>query len=365
MTATGLKCPLDRKETAMNAYSLLRPLLFSLSPETAHNLSLNALDQTARLGLMRQTLPADPVTVMGINFPNRVGLAAGLDKDGAHIDALASMGFGFIEIGTVTPKPQPGNPLPRLFRLPAHGALINRFGFNNLGVDNLVNNVKSSQFVKNGGIVGINIGKNATTPIDRANDDYLMALDAAYAHAHYVTINISSPNTQNLRSLQQDDALEALLAGLKDRQQRLADQHGRYVPLALKIAPDLDDLQIDAIASAVRRHHFDAVIATNTTLERAAVMGDPNAGETGGLSGKPVFAKSTAVLAQLRDKLAGELPLIGVGGIASGDDAIAKREAGAELVQIYTGLIYQGPALIKAVGDALSRYTRQNRRPSF
>lgn len=365
MTATGLKCPLDRKETAMNAYSLLRPLLFSLSPETAHNLSLNALDQTARLGLMRQTLPADPVTVMGINFPNRVGLAAGLDKDGAHIDALASMGFGFIEIGTVTPKAQPGNPLPRLFRLPAHGALINRFGFNNLGVDNLVNNVKSSQFVKNGGIVGINIGKNATTPIDRANDDYLMALDAAYAHAHYVTINISSPNTQNLRSLQQDDALEALLAGLKDRQQRLADQHGRYVPLALKIAPDLDDLQIDAIASAVRRHHFDAVIATNTTLERAAVMGDPNAGETGGLSGKPVFAKSTAVLAQLRDKLAGELPLIGVGGIASGDDAIAKREAGAELVQIYTGLIYQGPALIKAVGDALSRYTRQNRRPSF
>lgn len=365
MTATGLKCPLDRKETAMNAYSLLRPLLFSLSPETAHNLSLNALDQTARLGLMRQTLPADPVTVMGINFPNRVGLAAGLDKDGAHIDALASMGFGFIEIGTVTPKPQPGNPLPRLFRLPAHGALINRFGFNNLGVDNLVNNVKSSQFVKNGGIVGINIGKNATTPIDRANDDYLMALDAAYAHAHYVTINISSPNTQNLRSLQQDDALEALLAGLKDRQQRLSDQHGRYVPLALKIAPDLDDLQIDAIASAVRRHHFDAVIATNTTLERAAVMGDPNAGETGGLSGKPVFAKSTAVLAQLRDKLAGELPLIGVGGIASGDDAIAKREAGAELVQIYTGLIYQGPALIKAVGDALSRYTRQNRRPSF
>ena len=365
MTATGLKCPLDRKETAMNAYSLLRPLLFSLSPETAHNLSLNALDQTARLGLMRQTLPADPVTVMGINFPNRVGLAAGLDKDGAHIDALASMGFGFIEIGTVTPKPQPGNPLPRLFRLPAHGALINRFGFNNLGVDNLVNNVKSSQFVKNGGIVGINIGKNATTPIDRANDDYLMALDAAYAHAHYVTINISSPNTQNLRSLQQDDALEALLAGLKDRQQRLSDQHGRYVPLALKIAPDLDDLQIDAIASAVRRHHFDAVIATNTTLERAAVMGDPNAGETGGLSGKPVFAKSTAVLAQLRDKLAGELPLIGVGGIASGDDAIAKREAGAELVQIYTGLIYQGPALIKAVGDALSRYTRENRRPSF
>ena len=348
----------------MNAYSFLRPLLFSLAPETAHNLSLNSLDHVAKFGLMRQTLPADPVTVMGIQFPNRVGLAAGLDKDGAHIDGLATMGFGFIEIGTVTPKPQPGNPQPRLFRLPAHEALINRFGFNNLGVDNLVNNVKASQFVKNGGIVGINIGKNASTPIDRANDDYLIALDAAYAHAHYVTINISSPNTQNLRSLQQDDALEALLAGLKDRQQRLADQHGKYVPLALKIAPDLDDLQIDAIASAVRRHRFDAVIATNTTLERAAVMGDPHAGETGGLSGKPVFAKSTAVLAELRNKLAGELPLIGVGGIASGEDAVAKRDAGAELVQIYTGLIYQGPQLIKNVGEALARYTRQNQRPT-
>lgn len=363
--ATGLKCRLDCKDTVMNAYSFLRPLLFSLAPETAHNLSLNGLDQAAKLGLLRQTLPADPVTVMGIQFPNRVGLAAGLDKDGAHIDGLATMGFGFIEIGTVTPKAQPGNPQPRLFRLPEHGALINRFGFNNLGVDNLVNNVKASQFVKNGGIIGINIGKNASTPIDRANDDYLVALDAAYAHAHYVTINISSPNTQNLRSLQQDDALEALLAGLKDRQQRLTDQYGRYVPLALKIAPDLDDLQIEAIASAVRRHRFDAVIATNTTLERAAVMGDPNAGETGGLSGKPVFEKSTAVLAELRNKLAGELPLIGVGGIASGNDAVAKRDAGAELVQIYTGLIYQGPQLIKDVGEALARYTRQNHRPSL
>lgn len=348
----------------MNLYPLLRPLLFSLPPETAHNLTLSALDQAAKLGLLRQTLAADPFTVMGITFPNRVGLAAGLDKDGAHIDGLASMGFGFIEIGTVTPKPQPGNPQPRLFRLATHNALINRFGFNNLGVSNLVNNVKASQFVKNGGIVGINIGKNATTPIDRANDDYLLALDEAYAHAHYVTINISSPNTQNLRSLQQDDALETLLAGLKERQQRLADQHGKYVPLALKIAPDLDDLQIEAIASAVRRHRFDAVIATNTTLERAAVMGDPHAGETGGLSGKPVFERSTAVLAELHKKLAGELPLIGVGGIASGADAVAKREAGADLVQVYTGLIYQGPALIKDVGEALVRYNRQNHRPS-
>ena len=349
----------------MNLYPLLRPLLFSLPPETAHNLSLNALDQAARLGVLKQTLPPDPVTVMGIAFPNRVGLAAGLDKDGAHIDGLAAMGFGFIEIGTVTPKPQPGNPQPRLFRLPAHDALINRFGFNNQGVANLVANVQASQFVKNGGIVGINIGKNAATPIDRANDDYLMALEASYAHAHYVTINISSPNTQNLRSLQQDDALEALLAGLKDKQQRLADQHGRYVPLALKIAPDLDDLQVEAIASAVRRHRFDAVIATNTTLERAAVMGDPHAGETGGLSGKPVFEKSTAVLAALHQKLAGELPLIGVGGIASGEDAIAKRQAGADLVQIYTGLIYQGPALIRDVGEAMIQYQRQQHRPNI
>jgi dihydroorotate dehydrogenase len=349
----------------MNLYPLLRPLLFSLPPETAHNLSLNSLDRAANLGLVRQTLPADPVTVMGINFPNRVGLAAGLDKDGAHIDGLAAFGFGFIEIGTVTPKAQPGNAQPRLFRLPAHEALINRFGFNNQGVHNLVTNVQASQFVKNGGIVGINIGKNASTPIDRANDDYLFCLDAAYAHAHYITINISSPNTQNLRSLQQDDALEALLAGLKDRQQRLADQHGKYVPLALKIAPDLDDLQVETIASAVRRHRLDAVIATNTTLERAAVMGDPHAGETGGLSGKPVFEKSTAVLAALHSKLAGEIPLIGVGGISSGADAVAKRNAGADLVQIYTGLIYRGPALVREAGEALARHTRQSKRPSL
>lgn len=349
----------------MIPYPLLRPLLFSLPPEMAHALSLNSLDHAAKLGLVRQHLAADPVTLMGIPFPNRVGLAAGLDKDGDHIDGLAALGFGFIEIGTVTPKAQPGNAQPRLFRLPAHDALINRFGFNNQGIHHLIANVKASQFVKNGGIVGINIGKNASTPIDRANDDYLMGLDAAYPHAHYVTINISSPNTQNLRSLQQDDALEALLAGLKDRQQRLADQHGRYVPLALKIAPDLDDLQIDSIAATVRRHHIDAVIATNTTLERAAVMGDPHAGETGGLSGRPVFEQSTAVLRALHAKLAGEVPLIGVGGINSGNDAVAKREAGADLVQLYTGLIYQGPTLVRDVGDALARHTRQNRRPSL
>lgn len=348
----------------MNLYPLLRPLLFCLPPETAHNLSLSSLDRAANLGLVRQTLPPDPVSVMGIQFPNRVGLAAGLDKDGAHIDGLAALGFGFIEIGTVTPRAQPGNAQPRLFRLPDHQALINRFGFNNLGVDNLVANVQRSQFFKNGGILGINIGKNASTPIDRANDDYLFALEAAYNHAHYVTINISSPNTQNLRSLQQDDALEALLAGLKDRQQRLADQYGKYVPLALKIAPDLDNLQIDAIAAAVRRHRMDAVIATNTTLERAAVMGDSNAGETGGLSGKPVFEKSTAILSALHDRLAGELPLIGVGGISSGADAVTKRNAGADLIQIYTGLIYQGPALIRETGDALAHHTQHSRHPT-
>lgn len=348
----------------MNLYPLLRPLLFSLPPEAAHNLSLNGLDQAAKLSLIRQTLPTDPVTLMGIEFPNRVGLAAGLDKDGAHIDGLAALGFGFIEIGTVTPKAQPGNASPRLFRLPTHQALINRFGFNNQGVDNLIVNVKASLFVKNGGIVGINISKNASTPIERANEDYLYGLDAAYALAHYITINISSPNTQNLRSLQQDDALEALLAALKDRQGRLSDQHGKYVPLALKIAPDLDDLQIEAIAVAVRRHRFDAVIATNTTLERAAVMDDPHAGETGGLSGKPVFEKSTAVLAALHTKLAGEIPLIGVGGICSGKDAVAKRESGAELVQLYTGLIYRGPALVREVGEALARHSRQSNRPA-
>ena len=349
----------------MNLYPLLRPLLFNLPPEKAHQATFFLLDYAVKLGLIKQSLPEDPVTVMGIRFPNRVGLAAGLDKDGDHIDALGALGFGFIEIGTVTPKPQPGNPQPRLFRLPAHEALINRFGFNNRGVADLVANVQASHFVRNGGIVGINIGKNASTPIDRANDDYLFCLDAAYAHAHYITINISSPNTQNLRSLQQDDALEALLAGLKDRQQRLADQHGRYVPLALKIAPDLDDLQIEAIASAVKRHRMDAVIATNTTLERAAVMGDPSAGETGGLSGRPVFEKSTAVLAALNDRLAGEIPLIGVGGICSGNDAIAKREAGADLVQLYTGLIYQGPTLVKSVGEALAHHTRQSHRPTL
>jgi dihydroorotate dehydrogenase len=343
----------------MTLYSLLRPLLFSLPPETAHHLSLKTLDHAVRLGLFKQSLPADPVTLMGITFPNRVGLAAGLDKDGAHIDGLAALGFGFIEIGTVTPLAQAGNAQPRLFRLPAHHALINRFGFNNHGVANLVDHVKASHFVKNGGIVGINIGKNATTPIDRANDDYLKALDAAYEHAHYITINISSPNTQNLRSLQQDDALEALLAGLKDKQCRLADQYGKYVPLALKIAPDLDELQIEAIASSVRRHHMDAVIATNTTLERASVIGDPHAGEMGGLSGRPVFEKSTAILASLHNRLGGELPLIGVGGIASGQDAVAKRAAGADLVQIYTGLIYEGPGLITEVGKALHSYQRQ------
>lgn len=349
----------------MNFYPLLRPLLFNLPPEKAHQATLCSLDQAARLGLVKQSLPADPVTAMGIRFPNRVGLAAGLDKDGDHIDSLGALGFGFIEIGTVTPKPQPGNPQPRLFRLPTHEALINRFGFNNQGVGHLVANVQASRFVKNGGIVGINIGKNASTPIDRANDDYLFCLDAAYAYAHYITINISSPNTQNLRSLQQDDALEALLAGLKDRQQRLADQHGKYVPLALKIAPDLDDLQIEAIASAVKRHRMDAVIATNTTLERAAVMGDPHAGETGGLSGRPVFEKSTAVLAALNERLAGEIPLIGVGGICSGDDALAKRNAGASLVQLYTGLIYHGPALVRSVGEALAHHTRQSHRPTL
>jgi dihydroorotate dehydrogenase len=287
---------------------------------------------------------------MGIDFPNAVGLAAGLDKDGAHIDALANLGFGFIEIGTVTPRAQAGNPKPRLFRLPAAHAIINRMGFNNLGVDNLVRNVAASSFQ---GVLGINIGKNKDTPNERAVDDYLACLDAVYAHASYVAVNISSPNTQNLRDLQKDDALDALLSALKLRQAMLAERHGKYTPLALKIAPDLDDAQIAAIAALLMVHRIDAVIATNTTLARDAVAGLPHAAESGGLSGAPVRAASTRVVAELARHLKHELPIIGVGGIESGPDAVQKIAAGASLVQLYSGLIYRGPALIAACVRAL------------
>jgi dihydroorotate dehydrogenase len=326
-------------------YSLLRPALFSLDPEDAHGLTLSGLDLARRLGLLA-LLPraaGKPVHVMGIDFPNAVGLAAGLDKDGAHINALAALGFGFIEIGTVTPRPQSGNPKPRLFRLPKAEAIINRMGFNNLGVDNLVKNVEASGFK---GVLGINIGKNKDTPNEHAVDDYLVCLDKVYAHARYVTVNISSPNTQNLRELQKDEALDALLSAIKLRQSELAQQHGRYVPIALKIAPDLDDAQIAAIAALLMMHRLDAVIAANTTIAREAVAGLPHAAEAGGLSGAPVRAASTRVVRELARHLKNEVPIIGVGGILSGADAREKIDAGASLVQLYSGLIYRGPALV-------------------
>ncbi|OYW39254.1 MAG: dihydroorotate dehydrogenase (quinone) [Hydrogenophilales bacterium 12-61-10] len=328
-------------------YSLLRPALFSLDPEDAHRLTLASLDVAHRLGLLKRLPRASgkPVRVMGLDFPNVVGLAAGLDKDGAHINALADLGFGFIEIGTVTPRPQPGNPTPRLFRLPDAEAIINRMGFNNLGVDNLVRNVQASGYT---GVLGINIGKNKDTPNEHAVDDYLACLDKVYPHARYVTVNISSPNTQNLRELQKDEALDALLSAIKLRQSELAQQHGKYVPIALKIAPDLDEAQIAAIAALLMMHRIDAVIATNTTLARDAVAGLPNAAEAGGLSGAPVRAASTQVIRTLAHHLKNEVPIIGVGGIMSGQNAADKIAAGASLVQLYTGLIYRGPDLINA-----------------
>ncbi len=301
---------------------------------------------------MPQPAP-DPRTVMGLTFPNPVGLAAGLDKDGAYIDGLVALGFGFIEIGTVTPRAQPGNPKPRMFRLPEAQALINRMGFNNGGVDAFVRNVQASRFYQERrGILGLNIGKNADTPIERATDDYLHCLDKVYPYASYITVNISSPNTKNLRQLQQSTELDALLSSLKQAQARLADTHGRYVPLALKIAPDLDEEQIDTIANVLLRHHIDGVIATNTTITREAVQGLAHANETGGLSGAPVRDLSTRVIRALHQALRGEIPIIGVGGILSGTDAREKMAAGASLIQLYSGLIYRGPALISECANA-------------
>ena len=337
-------------------YALARPLLFSLDAEEAHNLTLPALRRAAGLGLtrvLRRPLP-DPRKVMGITFPNPVGLAAGLDKDGAYIDGLAALGFGSIEIGTVTPRAQPGNPKPRMFRLPEASAIINRMGFNNGGVDAFVRNVQASKFFRNKeGVLGLNIGKNADTPIERAADDYLLCLEKVYPYASYVTVNISSPNTKNLRQLQGASELDALLATLKDAQQRLADQHKRYVPIALKIEPDVDGEQVKNIADALLRHKFDGVIATNTTISRDAVRGMTHAEEAGGLSGAPVFNASNQVIRALKAELGDALPIIGVGGILSGPDARVKVEAGAALVQLYSGLIYRGPALIRECADAL------------
>jgi dihydroorotate dehydrogenase len=337
-------------------YSLIRPLLFAMDAEQAHHLTLPALRRAERLGLTR-LIPkpaADPRTVMGIRFPNPVGLAAGLDKDGAYIDGLAALGFGSIEIGTVTPRAQPGNPKPRMFRLPEARGIINRLGFNNGGVETFIRNVESSRFYQERtGVLGLNIGKNADTPIERAAEDYLHCLRKVYPYASYVTVNISSPNTKNLRQLQGANELDDLLAQLKAAQRTLADLHKRYVPLALKIAPDIDDEQIKVIADALVRHGIDGVIATNTTIAREAVAGMAHGAEIGGLSGAPVFAASNRVVAGLKSVLGNALPIIGAGGILSGADAKIKSDAGASLVQLYSGLIYRGPGLVREVADAL------------
>jgi len=328
-------------------YALARPILFALDPERAHALALGLA------GLLPAARPAGaPVHAMGLEFPSAVGLAAGLDKEGAHVDALARLGFGFLEVGTVTPRPQPGNPRPRLFRLPRAEALINRMGFNNPGVEAFLGNLARAAWR---GILGINIGKNADTPIERAADDYATCLERVYARASYVAVNVSSPNTRNLRDLQAPDSLDALLARLVGLRTALAQRHGRRVPLALKVAPDLDAAQVQAVADAVRRHGLEGVIATNTSTSREGVAGLPHADEAGGLSGAPIRGRSTATLAAFAAALKGEAALVGVGGILSGADAAEKLAAGASLVQLYTGLIYRGPELVAECVSACAR----------
>ncbi|MDE1942453.1 MAG: quinone-dependent dihydroorotate dehydrogenase [Betaproteobacteria bacterium] len=334
-------------------YSLARNLLFQVDPERAHALSLQALTQAARCGLVKpgSARSVQPRTVMGLSFPNPLGIAAGLDKNAEYLDGLGALGVGFVEVGTVTPRPQPGNPKPRVFRLPEVEGIINRLGFNNNGVDYLLQQVARSSYR---GILGINIGKNFDTPLDKAVQDYVLALRRVAPHAHYVTVNISSPNTANLRQLQGDEALDRLLGALKTTQQALADEHGRYVPIALKIAPDLTKEQVEAIARLLMTHRMDAVIATNTTVGREAIASHPLSRETGGLSGAPLHEASLAVVRQLARALDGALPIIGVGGITSGARARAMLEAGATLIQIYTGLIYRGPGLVDEILEAIA-----------
>ncbi len=344
-------------------YALARPLLFGMDAEAAHELTMDMLARGQRTPLQwawcNETV-RDPVQLAGLTFPNRVGLAAGLDKNARCIDALAAMGFGFVEVGTVTPKGQPGNPKPRMFRIPQKNALINRLGFNNDGLDAFIANVQRSQVRAQGNLaqgkpllLGLNIGKNAATPIERATDDYLACLEGVYPHADYVTVNISSPNTQNLRALQSDEALDTLLSAIAERREQLATAQGRRVPIFVKIAPDLDADQVAVIAATLQRHGMDGVIATNTTIARDAVQGLSHAGETGGLSGAPVLEASNAVIRQLRAALGPSFPIIGVGGILSAEDAVGKIRAGADVVQIYTGLIYEGPALVSRAARAL------------
>ena len=334
----------------MNLYPLARPLLFSFDAEPSHHFSLKLADQAYRLGILPAIIgkvPELPTEFCGLHLPNPVGLAAGLDKDGKHIDALAALGFGFLEIGTVTPLPQSGNPLPRLFRMSDASAIINRMGFNNDGVDACVARVKASRFYQSGGVIGLNIGKNAITPIERASDDYLICLRKVYEVASYITVNISSPNTKNLRQLQGGQDLIALLSLLTTEREKLSQQFGKKVPLFLKIAPDLDVLQIRDIAEALLEFKIDALIATNTTLSRDGVENLPHASEAGGLSGKPLKQLATKTIRSFADLLQHQIPIIGVGGIMTGYDALEKHHAGASLVQLYTGLIYKGPQLIK------------------
>ncbi len=338
-------------------YSLARPFLFGLDAERAHDLGLGALDRLQRLGLGRLAaarIAPMPTRAFGLQFPNPVGLAAGLDKSGEYIDALFGLGFGHVEVGTVTPRPQPGNPRPRLFRLPRHRAIVNRMGFNNLGVDALVRNVAQVRR-RDRGVLGINIGKNKDTPNERAAEDYLACLEKVYPLADYVTVNISSPNTAGLRELQEEQALRNLVSQLRERQAALAARHGRHVPLLVKVAPDLNDRDIDAAARVLGDLAVDGVIATNTTIARVGVEDEPLAREAGGLSGAPLMGQATLVLRRLRARLPESVPLIGVGGIMSGADAAAKMAAGAALVQLYSGLVYRGPALVAESVEAMRR----------
>ena len=330
----------------MNFYTPIRNILFRSDAETSHHRALQWLKYAESCGVLR-CMPAvqgKPVKLMGLDLPNGVGLAAGLDKNGEYIDALAALGFGFIEVGTVTPLAQSGNPKPRLFRVPEHQAVINRMGFNNDGIDRLIANVRAAKFK---GVLGINIGKNAATPIERAADDYLIGLEKAYPHASYITVNISSPNTQNLRNLQAGDELSKLLETLKNKQSALHTAHGRYVPVAVKIAPDLDEAQIRDIARIVKQCEMDGVIATNTTIDKSSLGASPLAQEAGGLSGLPVRSAANRVLAALAAELDGSVPLVGAGGIVSGSDAAEKLRLGATAVQLYSGMVYRGPELVR------------------